>query len=74
MRTQLILTKCCKCCRVKVNSNWLPEPRFLAKETNYTHTYCPDCLAAEMAKVENHSPTAAIISSGSMASSQPVPA
>jgi len=56
MSAQLILTKCSKCLRIKVNSNWLPEPRFLARDAIYTHAYCPECLAKEMAMVEEYAP------------------
>lgn len=60
MRTQLILTKCSKCRRIKVNSNWLPAPRFLARDANYTYAYCPGCLSEELAMVEKHSPVKAL--------------
>lgn len=54
MNTQLIMTKCSKCRRIKVNSNWLPEPKFLAHDAIYTHAYCPECLEQELAMVENY--------------------
>jgi hypothetical protein len=56
MKTQLIMTKCSKCRRIKVNSNWLPEPKFLARDAIYTHAYCPECLEKEMAMVEKYAP------------------
>lgn len=40
--------------RIKVNSHWLPEPKFLARDALYTHAYCPECFAKEMALAEEY--------------------
>lgn len=50
----IVLVKCCKCQRIKVNGNWLPEPRFLSSRTSYSHAYCPICLDKEMAVAEKY--------------------
>jgi len=50
----LALTKCCKCCRIRVNSNWVQEPDFLSHDTAFSHTYCPTCLSEEMELAEKH--------------------
>ncbi|MBU4199999.1 MAG: hypothetical protein KKG09_04755 [Verrucomicrobia bacterium] len=64
MKTQLMMTKCCKCQRVKMNGNWLTEPIFLILKLTepiflilnviYTHTYCPECFEQEMAMIEKY--------------------
>ncbi|MEI6808970.1 MAG: hypothetical protein WCN95_09615 [bacterium] len=72
METQMVLIKCSKCNRIKVNNNWLPEPRFLARHAGYTYACCSDCLAAEMEIVENHSPERAIRAASAGLRPQPV--
>jgi hypothetical protein len=69
--THLIMVKCSKCRRIKVNHNWLAEPRFLARDANYTHSYCPECLGEEMAKVEEYAAPEAVVANGMLAFSHP---
>ncbi len=57
MSTKLVVVKCSKCRRIEVNDSWMPEPRFLARDASYTHTYCPECLAEEIAKLKEYAPS-----------------
>jgi hypothetical protein len=72
MSPMLILAKCSRCGRIKVNSNWLKEPDFLTHDTLYSHTYCPECLQAEMATVEEYAAVKATKATSPLKALRPV--
>ena len=53
MNPRIVVVKCCRCHRIRVNNNWVKEPSFLSKNVNHSHTYCPSCLGTVMEELEH---------------------
>ena len=52
MNPRIVVVKCCRCHRIRVNNNWVKEPSFLSKNVDHSHTYCPSCLGTVMEELE----------------------
>jgi hypothetical protein len=55
MKTPIVIVKCSKCRRIKVNNNWVREPDFLSRNIEHSHSYCPPCLNLVMEEAESWS-------------------
>ena len=56
MNPRIVVVKCCRCHRIRVNNNWVKEPSFLSKNVNHSHTYCPSCLGTVMEQLDRLQP------------------
>jgi hypothetical protein len=52
MNSNEIVVKCCKCHRVCLNGDWKYIDRSDFKDSLYSHSVCPACLAEVHAEIE----------------------